>query len=141
MNILTNSLLIHKIYDKGEMGMPASHSFDKLKKNISQGTDSFFRTSKNFLHVSEINLSISSCENEKYDIYASIGEKIYKEYKKRGYVSSFLKKYCIQIDEIDKKIASLEKQVLEVKGIRICPHCEKEIDDNSTFCSHCGAKV
>ena len=72
------------------------------------------------------------------EIFGDIGKKYYKT---RNEDPEGLKALC---DDIDTRIRRIKKMRFELNGIRgykICPKCNAEVNERFQFCGRCGARL
>ena len=72
------------------------------------------------------------------EIFGDIGKKYYKT---RNEDPEGLKALC---DDIDTRIRRIKKRRFELNGIRgykICPKCNAEVNERFQFCGRCGARL
>ena len=46
-----------------------------------------------------------------------------------------------ELEALEKQIDVNGKNILRLKGFRLCPNCEKIVDDNAVFCGECGTRM
>jgi len=113
--------------------------FDELGKKISNaGLDAIEKT-KNATNAAKINSSISDENRIINNCYKIIGELFCQCFD-----HSDIPEIQHQLDLVARSkqnIASFQMQLLEIKGVTICPVCKKEITVGSAFCSNCGYKM
>lgn len=113
--------------------------FDELGKMISNvGQDAIEKT-KNATSSAKINSAISEEKKIIAECFKQIGELYYEKYK-----TSENPDIQYQIDLIlhaEQNIRNYQSQLLKIRGLTICPVCNKEITIGASFCSNCGYKM
>ena len=52
-----------------------------------------------------------------------------------------LKAYCDDIETRKKRIKKMRFELQTMKGFKICPNCQAEVQEKFQFCGVCGAKL
>ncbi|MGI6086239.1 MAG: zinc-ribbon domain-containing protein [Acetivibrionales bacterium] len=109
--------------------------FDDVKKfgrNITE-------KSKDVIEITKINSQINSEKDKIKELYAKIGEEVYKAYA-AGQGSAY-DELCAEVKQIEDNINQLTAKVLELKNAAKCPSCGAEVGKETAFCPKCGTKV
>lgn len=113
--------------------------FDELGKKISSVGQGAIEKTKNATSSAKINSSISEENKLITECFKQIGELYYRNYK-----TSENPDIQHQIDLIihaEQNIENHQRQLLEIRGVTICPICDREIPIGASFCSNCGYKM
>ena len=70
------------------------------------------------------------------EIFADIGKKYYKN--PNDDPASF-KILCNDIDTRKRRIKRMKYELISIRGSKICPKCNCEVEQNNKFCGRCGA--
>lgn len=108
------------------------HGFSVASKNMKESIDISKKRS-------EIKKQISDGNDRIEKIKLSIGERVYDAYKNEARTESNIE-LCKEIDAIYLQLKTLEAQVLELDGIKLCEKCGVRIPLDAVFCSKCGAR-
>ena len=101
-----------------------------VSRNVNEKT-------KNMSDTSNLKRKILYEEERILEIFADIGKTYYKTPEK----VDELKAYCDDIDTRKKRIKKMRFELQTMKGIKICPSCQSEVDEKFQFCGVCGAKL
>ena len=107
---------------------------DKLG-DVSKGASD---KAKNIAEANNLKRKILYEEERIVEIFGDIGKKYYKT---RNEDPDGLKALC---DDIDTRIRRIKKMRFELNGIRgykICPKCNAEVNERFQFCGRCGARL
>ncbi|NLX76995.1 MAG: zinc-ribbon domain-containing protein [Clostridiaceae bacterium] len=107
---------------------------DDLKsaaRNVAQKTG-------NMMEITRLNMSVAQERDKINRIFSEIGKAVYEEYK-AGNDIGFGEK-CSVIAEHENRIAELQQKILELKNVKKCHSCGKEVSKDTAYCPHCGAK-
>ncbi len=98
--------------------------------------------------VAEKSKSVSEANNLKrkilyeeeriVEIFADIGKKYYKN--PNDDPTSF-KVLCDDIDTRRRRIKRMRYELNGIRGYKICPKCDAEVNDRFQFCGRCGARL
>jgi NADH pyrophosphatase NudC (nudix superfamily) len=94
---------------------------------------------KDVIEITKLNAQIASEKDKIKDLYAKIGEEVYKSYS--AGVASANDEICAQIKNIETVINELTQKVLDLKNASKCPNCCEEVTKETRFCPKCGTKV
>lgn len=113
--------------------------FDDLSKKLSNAGQGAVQSTKNFANVSKINTMISDEEKKINDTYFRIGKLYFELFGAEPHAQLA---ECVQsVKDSMNNIESYNAQILEIKGIAICPVCGAEVVSQSAFCNACGTKM
>lgn len=94
--------------------------------------------SKTASEVSNLKRKILYEEERIVEIFADIGKKYYKN--PNDDPASF-KVLCDDIDTRRRRIKRMRYELNNIKGYKICPKCDAEVNDRFQFCGRCGARL
>jgi len=123
--------------------MSLSDKLKVLKISIQEGADAAAKKSQTFIEYSDLSLSASSIKKKIQDVYAKIGEKIYKEFKDgEPDILNFevIFEYCDEIKQLEKELSKVSRKMLKLKSKKECKKCGNLIDKKAHFCDKCGVK-
>ncbi|MGN0161511.1 MAG: zinc ribbon domain-containing protein [Lachnospiraceae bacterium] len=113
--------------------------FDKLGEKLAATGEEISQKAKEMTEVVSLKNQIRTQENQLDEIYKSIGKKYYEAHKDEEgneYAADFE-----SIKTAQAGIATLNAQIREVKGTKVCPVCGEDIVGEASFCPKCGAKI
>lgn len=94
---------------------------------------------KNLSDTAKLTTELKNLETEKNTRLAQLGQIFYLRYSESmDEQSSAIKG---RIDEISLQMEQIQQQIQQLKGVMLCPNCQKEISVHSAFCNFCGAKI
>lgn len=110
--------------------------FDK----VNQVSRSMTETSRSAAETSNLKKKIAYEKERIQEIYQEIGRKFYENPNSDHSAELAL---CEDIDDRKRRIASMQGDLSQLKGIRICGKCGARFDEKYTFgfCGNCGAKL
>lgn len=94
--------------------------------------------SKTAAEASNLKRKILYEEERIVEIFADIGKKYYKN--PNDDPASF-KVLCDDIDTRRRRIKRMRYELNGIKGYKICPKCDAEVNERFQFCGRCGARL
>lgn len=94
--------------------------------------------SKTAAEASNLKRKILYEEERIVEIFADIGKKYYKN--PNDDPASF-KILCDDIDTRRRRIKRMRYELNNIRGYKICPKCDAEVNDRFQFCGRCGARL
>ena len=125
----------------------AADFIDGLVKTISQTTKELGKATKGLSERAEQTIEAQKIRNriageEKIieKIKVDIGNWIYKKHADGEGLDSELSVLCQEIDQHYLKIREFRDSAANIKGQKVCPSCEREVDMSVSFCPYCGTQ-
>ena len=123
----------------------AAEFFDGLVKTISKTTKELGKTTKEIgaraeqtIETQKIRSKITGEERIIEKIKVDIGDIVYRRHSQGDGIDSELSALCQEIDQHYLKIREFKDNAANLKGQKICPSCEREVDITVSFCPYCG---
>ncbi len=113
--------------------------FEDLGKKLTSAGQAVAQKTKEVAEIAKLNLAIADNEKQINKTYQEIG-KLYVE-KYADNVGEDFAELVSTIKQAEEEIASLEKQINELKGVCKCEQCGAELNEEVSFCSECGAQI
>ena len=113
--------------------------FNNLGKKISQTSQNAVEKTKIFTATTKLNFDINEAKNQISEYYRQIGEIYFANYQNNP--SAELLDLVVKIKEKLSEIEKMTAQIVELKGVTICPQCGAEVPADTSFCGKCGCKV
>lgn len=118
---------------------------DGLMKTISNTTKELGKTTKELsaraeqtIEAQKIRTKIAGEERTIEKLKMDIGNVIYKKHADGEGIDSELSVICQEIDQHYLKIREFKDSAANIKGQKLCPSCEREVDITVSFCPYCG---
>ena len=93
---------------------------------------------KNASEVNNLKRKILYEEERIIEVFADIGKKYYKNPDEDPVV---LKALCDDVDTRRKRIKQMRFELNSIRGYKICPKCDAEVNEKFQFCGVCGARL
>lgn len=123
----------------------AAEFFDGLVKTLSKTTKELGKTTKELgaraeqtIEAQKIRNKIAGEERIIEKIKEDIGDVIYRRHSGGDGIDNELSSLCQEIDQHYLKIREYRDNAANIKGQKICPSCEREVDITVSFCPYCG---
>ena len=119
--------------------------FDGIVKTFSKSTKELGKTTKELgaraeqtIETQKIRGKISGEERTIEKLKADLGDIIYKRHAEGEGIDGELSVICQEIDQHFLKIREFKDSAANLRGKKICPSCEREVDLSVSFCPYCG---
>lgn len=113
--------------------------FDEIGKKISIVSQDAIEKTKNATNSAKINSAIADENRIIEDCFTKIGELFYNYYGCSD--NSDIQHQINIVKHSQANIKNFQTQLLELKGVVICPSCSSEVSVGAAFCSNCGSKM
>ena len=113
--------------------------FDELGKVISDKSKEAANRVKDITGVLQLKSKLSAEKDKINKAYITLGKAYYDRHEgelEGKFADEF---HTIQAGLV--KIASLEDEIAELEGTRVCAECGAKVEKNAAFCSRCGAPM
>ena len=95
-------------------------------------------TEKDLSGTAKLTLDIRSKEDQVQKLYAEVGRQYFEEHKEDDPAAY---EGMAQIRELLAAVEDMKKELLDLKGAKVCPRCGEEVQATDAFCKSCGAKI
>ena len=112
--------------------------FDKLSETLTNASKDVSQKAKDLSGVAKLTMDIHTKEDQLQKLYAQIG-KLYFEAHKDDEPAEY--EQMSQIKEMITVIEDMKKDLMELKGAKVCPRCGQEVKTADVYCKSCGAKL
>lgn len=93
---------------------------------------------KNISEANNLKTKILYEEERIVEIFTDIGKKYYKNPDEDPNVFRVL---CEDIDTRRRRIKKMRFELNQIRGYKICPKCDAEVNERFQFCGRCGARL
>lgn len=101
-----------------------------VSRNVNEKT-------KNMSDTSNLKRKILYEEERIMEIFADIGKTYYKTPEN----VDEMKALCDDIDTRKRRIKKMRFELQGLKGVRVCPKCQSQVQEKFQFCGVCGEKL
>ena len=113
-------------------------TLSKTTKEIGKATKELGARAEQGIEAQKIRNKIAGEERIIEKIKVDIGDVIYRRHSQGDGIDSELSALCQEIDQHYLKLREYKDSAANIKGQKICPSCEREVDINVSFCPYCG---
>lgn len=113
-------------------------TFSKTTKELGKTTRELGARAEQTIEAQKIRSKITGEERIIEKIKVDIGDIVYRRHSQGDGIDSELSALCQEIDQHYLKIRGYKDNAANLKGEKICPSCEREVDINVSFCPYCG---
>jgi predicted nucleic acid-binding Zn ribbon protein len=93
-----------------------------------------------YLGTTKLNRQVARKKEKIEKLESDIGALIYQKFTRGEKVDDELVAHCQEIAKLRQGIEDLQEKIHQLRGLKKCPACAAEIDEEQSFCSKCGAK-
>ncbi|MBE6879091.1 MAG: zinc-ribbon domain-containing protein [Ruminococcaceae bacterium] len=128
--------------------------FDNLLENSAKVADKVAKVTGEYIDKGKGKLNELSLENELSKAHKQLGALVYALHKSGENNDELVNQYFEEIANIEKQLEEAkaqkeekeEKEVIDVepsdiKNIKYCHNCGKDVDSDDAFCKYCGTAV
>lgn len=112
--------------------------FDKLSETLVNASKDVSQKAKDLSGTAKLTLDIHTKEDQVQKMYAQIGKRYFEEHKDDEQTAY---EEMAQIKEMLAVIEDMKKELMELKGVKVCPRCGQEVKAEDVYCKSCGAKI
>ncbi|HHV13189.1 MAG TPA: hypothetical protein GXX75_23220 [Clostridiales bacterium] len=91
------------------------------------------------IDAAKLNSSINRAKQDIEEAYREIGKIYYENFALEE--NELFEEPVNRIRENELKVVFLQEQIHQLKGIKVCEVCEKELKQDMSFCPYCGNKM
>ena len=113
-------------------------TFSKTTKELGKTTKELGACAEQTIETQKIRGKISGEERTIEKLKADLGDIIYKRHAEGEGIDGELSVICQEIDQHFLKIREFKDSAANLRGKKICPSCEREVDLSVSFCPYCG---
>ena len=113
-------------------------TFSKTTKELGKTTKELGARAEQTIETQTIRGKISGEERTIEKLKADLGDIIYKRHAEGEGIDGELSVICQEIDQHFLKIREFKDSAANLRGKKICPSCEREVDLSVSFCPYCG---
>ena len=114
---------------------------NNVSKALNKTAKKAVKVSGSVVDYAKVTVEIKSGQAKIESFYKEIGKAIFKQYKTdQNSVPEDIADYCRCINEIGMSIVELKDKAAELRGIKRCVKCHKNLDLKYEFCPVCGEK-
>jgi RNA polymerase subunit RPABC4/transcription elongation factor Spt4 len=112
--------------------------FTDLGNKITSTGKTVADKAKDLTELTRLNARVVSEEGKLSKAYCEIGKLYYAQSK--GELDGPYEEYAAAASASLSEITALKEQIKNLKGVRVCVQCGREIGKNDLYCSSCGAR-
>lgn len=113
--------------------------FNKMGETLTSKSKDVARKAKDITEIAKLSGQIGIKEADLNHIYQELGRLVYAQ--KSEWFNQQLSEKVGQADEVNQEIERMKKELLSLKGLKVCASCGDEVSDEVIFCPKCGARM
>ena len=112
-----------------------------IRETITNFTKNVTKSSGDLLKTTRLSMSVTSEQTNLKNLYLEIGKKVHEIYQYGGSLGKFFDEKYLELEACEKKISDLKEQISQIKGVRECGKCGKNVERAAEFCPKCGIRI
>lgn len=117
------------------------NTFDDVKKVLQSTANKVFKKTGEMYDYTKLSLSVSGIKNDIDELYKQIGKAIYTHYTDDDFSIDDISSLCEAVTLKKDELEAASEKLAELKNATICKECGASVNNESTFCAKCGAKL
>ena len=113
---------------------------DKFISDLKNTAISAAAKTGEFIEIGKLKLSCADIKNKINDEYKELGKAVYSAHKDGEDTEYHINEIIENIDGLYEKLALQEEEIAILKKQKKCSSCGAVCDEDSAFCSKCGAE-
>lgn len=114
---------------------------DDVVTNAKSAAQTVGKVAGQFVDMSKLRLNLAELNGEINKRYQELGQFVYEAKKAGNADETELAEKLAVLDELYAQFSAVSAQLAALQNKVSCPACGKQMDVDSMFCSHCGAKL
>ena len=127
--------------------------FDNLLENSAKMADKVVKVTGEYIDKGKEKINELSLENELSKAQKQLGALVYALHKTGESNDELVNQYIEEIAKIEKQLEEVRNESCEeaeavidiepgdIKEVKYCRNCGKDVDDDDAFCKNCGTAV
>ncbi len=112
---------------------------NEITEKVNKITSTITSKAQETIDLAKLQSAIQKAKQDSEENYKEIGRIYYENFALEE--NELFADQIAKIKENDAKVASLQEQVHQLKGTKVCDDCGKELKHNMSFCPYCGSKL
>ncbi|MBR7163734.1 MAG: hypothetical protein IKD21_02035 [Clostridia bacterium] len=111
---------------------------EKFISDLKQTVNGAVKKSGELIELTKIKMAAADTKNSIQDKFTKLGELTYLAAKGEDMPAADIETIVTEIDELKQTLTEQEAKAAELGGKKICPHCDKALNAEFSFCPACG---
>lgn len=116
-------------------------SFDQTVQKAKEVFSVACQKTGEVVSAQKLKIDLAALQSKLTKAYAKLGELQYEKLKEQQPEEIALKAALSQVKSALDEIAEVKEKIGKMQGKKLCPICGGRINDDSKFCSICGADL
>ncbi len=113
--------------------------FDGLSETLTKTAREISERAENFYEVQKLRSRLSAEERLIDKTMTDMGNIVYRKYSNGEVMEGELGALCENISQHMQVIVGLKEKLASMKGQKICPFCQRSMEQDALYCPYCGA--
>ncbi len=116
-------------------------NFEDIKKSIEKVTGKVAKKTGEVYDYTKLTISASGVKNDIDELYKQVGMAVYNHYDDDDFSGDDISALCEAITLKKNELEEISEKIAELKNVTVCKECGASVNNESTFCAKCGAKL
>lgn len=112
---------------------------NEITEKVTKITSSITSKAQETIDLAKLQSAIQKANQDSEENYKEIGKIYYENFALEE--NELFMEQIAKIKENNAKVVSLQEQIHQLKGTKVCDDCGKEVKHNMSFCPYCGNKL
>jgi rRNA maturation endonuclease Nob1 len=112
---------------------------NEFTEKVNKLTNKISNKAHDTLDVAKLQSAINKAKQDIDENYKELGKIYYENFALEE--NELFTEQIARIKENNAKVISLQEQIHQLKGTRVCDDCGKELKQDMSFCPYCGNKM
>lgn len=113
--------------------------FEQIGRRITDAGQGVAQQTKNLTDMTRLNAKISENKKKMSQLLFEMGEDYYKRHRKD--MNCEEQEYIERVNELFTEIIRCQDEIEAIKKADVCKVCGSRIEEGSSFCTSCGARL
>ena len=116
-------------------------NFEKIKETVETITGKVVKKTGEVYDYTKLSIAASGIKNDIDELYKQIGMVFYNHADDEEFSGEEISALCDAITLKKEELAEISEKIAQLKNVSVCSECGASVNNESTFCAKCGAKL
>ncbi len=115
--------------------------WESMTKKVSHVGQDVLQKTRNMSDVSSLKSRVEEEKRAAARLYGQLGRVFFARCGESLPKDEELSELCRRITRTEETIDEYNRQIMEIRNVKLCPVCSAEMEKEALFCPDCGARV
>ncbi len=117
------------------------NTFDDVKRVLQSTASKVMKKTGEVYDYTKLSISVSGIKNDIDELYKQIGKAVYTHFTDDDFSIDDISSLCEAVELKKAELEAVSEKLAELKNVTLCKECGASVNNESTFCAKCGAKL